>query len=91
MKLLSTEPTFMAFMADLVIDIIFARDIGGFMSIMENNCNEERGEVVSTLSAARTLNGRVRQDLGKEHFASLSMTGLFYKVHKQYQQQYHKH
>lgn len=31
----------MAFMADLVIDIIFARDIGGFMSIMENNCRKE--------------------------------------------------
>lgn len=33
----------MAFIADLVIDIILARDIGGFMSIMENNCKEERG------------------------------------------------
>lgn len=29
--------TLIAFIADLVTDIIFARDIGGFMSIMENN------------------------------------------------------
>lgn len=31
------QATLMALMAALVIDIIFARDIGGFMSIMENN------------------------------------------------------
>lgn len=29
--------TFMALMADLVMEIIFARDIGGLESISENN------------------------------------------------------
>lgn len=29
--------TFIALMADLVMEIIFARDIGGFESISENN------------------------------------------------------
>lgn len=29
--------TLIALMADFVTDIILARDIGGFMSIMENN------------------------------------------------------
>lgn len=31
------KSTFIAFMADFVTDIIFAREIGGFKSIMENN------------------------------------------------------
>lgn len=31
--------TFIALMADFVTDIILARDIGGFKSIMENNCS----------------------------------------------------
>lgn len=48
----------MALIADLVIDIIFARDIGGFMSIMENNCKEEKGsggEVIMTGGRKRTF------------------------------------
>lgn len=36
---INTKPilTFMALMADLVMEIIFARDIGGLESISENN------------------------------------------------------
>lgn len=34
------EVTLMALMAAFVTDIILARDIGGFMSIMENNFKE---------------------------------------------------
>ena len=33
----SIDFTLMALMADFVTDIILARDIGGFKSIMENN------------------------------------------------------
>lgn len=36
--------TLMALMADFVTDIILARDIGGFMSIMENNLLKKREE-----------------------------------------------
>lgn len=34
--------TFIALMADFVTDIILARDIGGFISIMENSCLDEK-------------------------------------------------
>lgn len=37
MQKLQRQFTFIALMADFVMDIILARDIGGFMSIMENN------------------------------------------------------
>lgn len=36
-RITQTILTFMALMADLVMEIIFARDIGGLVSISENN------------------------------------------------------
>jgi len=36
----SVKLTLMAFMADLVIEIILALEMGGLVSIKENSCNE---------------------------------------------------
>lgn len=72
--------TLIALIADLVTDIILARDIGGFMSIMENSWRILEGEMNKLAQFKRETRGKT-----SKHYRGVSswvgvLRPAFYKL-----------